>query len=220
VSKLKSCESAPVLGIFLGVTGLLSALVLALVSQVTAKPIEAAKLANRNRDLKQVLPAFDNLPSKESICVASPAGWPFTFYVARRGGKVVGVAAAGTNPGAYAGNLSALAGISPEGKVLAFLVTEQHETPGLGAEVCARKFPRTIFNLTKPAPAGLPPNGVLDQFSGMDCSDSFDLKQDGGTIDGRTGATVTSRAVTRLMGEMAAAFSAHRDEILNCGEGK
>ena len=44
--KLKDNENLVVLGIFLGVTGVLSALVLAVVSTLTARPIAEAKASS------------------------------------------------------------------------------------------------------------------------------------------------------------------------------
>ena len=58
--KLKDNENFVVLGIFLGLTGILSALILAVFSTLTAKPIAEAKAARENRALRQVLPEFDN----------------------------------------------------------------------------------------------------------------------------------------------------------------
>ena len=58
--KLKDNENLVVLGIFLGITGLLSALILAVVSNLTARPIDAAKASRENSALKQVLPEIDN----------------------------------------------------------------------------------------------------------------------------------------------------------------
>ena len=40
------------------------------------------------------------------------------------------------------------------------------------------------------------------------------MKRDGGEFDARTGATVTSRAVTRLANEISCTYMIHRAEIL------
>ena len=62
--KLRETENIVILGIFLALTGLVSALVLAVVSGVAAGPIKAAELRNATAALKDVLPAFDNEPSQ------------------------------------------------------------------------------------------------------------------------------------------------------------
>ena len=58
--KLKDNENLVVLGVFLGITGVLSALILAVVSNLTARPIAEAKALRETAALKQILPEFDN----------------------------------------------------------------------------------------------------------------------------------------------------------------
>ena len=209
--KLRECENFLVLGVFLGAVGLLSALVLALVSGATAPAIEQAKLRTQNAALRQLMPEFDNNPFAEK-CVFDDV----TFLAVRKGGKLVGVAAEAETPHGYAGAVRELVGFDPQGRILAVLVTAEKETPGLGKVVCERKFKKTIFNFWKPLPPGLPPNEILDQFAGRSATDKIDWRvtKDGGEFRFRTGATVTSRAVTGLTGRAAAAFAAHRKAIM------
>ena len=60
----------------------------------------------------------------------------------------------------------------------------------------------------------MPENEILDQFSGRKAGDRIDwrVKKDGGEFKFRTGATVTSRAVTEMTGKTAKTFAAHRAE--------
>ena len=53
---LKNSENLWVLGLFLGIIGLVSALILAVVSNLVAGPIEQAELRNTNQALRQILP--------------------------------------------------------------------------------------------------------------------------------------------------------------------
>ena len=214
--KLKDNENVLVLGIFLGAVGLLSALVLAVVSHVTANPIELAKSAQQKKAMSQVLPAFDNDPSKNLCTYKTPSGWDCTFMGAKKDGKLVAIAAVASNPEGYAGRIEMLMGISPDGKILASLITGQNETPGLGANVCTRSFQKTIYNLTKAAPAGLAPNIYLDQFNGRTASENvWKTGKDGGDFEYRTGATITSSAVVRLAYEINRAFMLNKKEIIS-----
>ena len=108
--KLKDNENLIVLGLFLGAVGLLSALVLALVSYVTAKPIADAKAAQQRKAMSQVLPAFDNDPSQLVFETVTPSKWQVKFMGAKKDGKLVAVAAAAVNPNGYGGDIEMLMG--------------------------------------------------------------------------------------------------------------
>lgn len=208
--KLKECENFMVLGVFLGAVGLLSALVLAVVSGLTKPAIEQAELRAKSAALKQLkLPEFDNDPTAEK-CEFDGV----VFMAVRKDGKLVGIVAEAETNG-YAGKVRELVGFKPDGTISAVLVTEEKETPGLGKNVCERKFKKTIFNFFKPADEGLPPNPILDQFEGRKAGDKtvWRVAKDGGDFDYRTGATVTSRAVTEATGKTAQAFDKFRAEI-------
>ena len=108
------------------------------------------------------------------------------------------------------GKISGMVSFDIGGKILAVRILEHNETPGLGAAVCERKFQKTIFNMALPQPAGLPPNPVLDQFHGRNAADggNWKISKDGGNLIFRTGATVSSRAVTGMVNLAAANFAA------------
>ena len=210
--KLKDCENFVVLGIFLGVVGLVSALVLGLVSGSTAPAIRKAEQRAKSAALKQLnFPEFDNDPTQET-CEFDGV----TFMAVRKDGKLVGIAAETKTENGYSGTIRELVGFLPDGTITAVLITDEKETPGLGKNVCERKFQKDITNFTKPAKKGLPPNPILDQFTGKKAGDGIDwrVKKDGGDFDFRTGATVTSRAVTEMTGKAATTFAARRAEIL------
>ena len=215
--KLKDSENFVVLGLFLGAVGLVSALVLALVSGLTAPKIKAAELRAKKAALEQLqFGKFDNDPTQE-ICEIDGV----TFMALRKDGKLVGIAAEAETKG-YAGTIKELVGFKPDdGTITAVLITEEHETPGLGKVVCERKFRKTIFNFLKPTPKELPPNPILDQFSKKEDKSprkaadgtKWRLKKDGGDFDGKTGATVTSRAVTEITGKTVETFEKHRTDL-------
>lgn len=82
----------------------------------------------------------------------------------------------GTQTSGYAGNIAMLIGVSNQGKVTGLQIRDMHETLGLGQEALTDwKFLAQFLNTTGDAAVG----------------------ED---IDALTGATVTSRAVTRSVG--------------------
>ncbi len=107
------------------------------------------------------------------------------YYDAQKGGELVGRVLKVEAPG-YSSVISALAGIDTKNKITGVDIISQQETPGLGAKIEEESF--------------------LKQFIGKGKEDIL-LKKDGGQIDGITGATVSSRALTnevrRLMEECA-----------------
>ena len=205
---LRKSEKIWVLGAFLGVTALLAALLLALVSQWTAGPIRLAKERNRTKVFYQLLlPDFDRVG--EEIKIGN-----LIYLPVFNGEKCVGFIGQGSNRLGYAGEVEAMVGFAVDGKITAVQILQHKETPGLGANVCDRKFQRTIFNLSEKAPA-VPKNRILDQFSGKNASEagSWKISKDGGKFDYLTGATVSSRAVTALVDEISAGFTANREQI-------
>ena len=218
---LKDNENLFVLGGFLALTALISAAVLTLVSMSTADPIARRKFLNTRESLRQLnLPEFDNSPMQEALQRTSPAGFPVTLMPVKKNGKTIAFAAKAVSPNGYAGNLEIMAGFSADGRISAVLVTSQKETPGLGSNVCERKFRRTIFNFYKPLPPGLPPNNVLDQFNGMKISGNIDwrVKRDGGTFDYVTGATITSRAIIEAVAEAGKTLALNQKDLLSGGK--
>ncbi len=199
MKKLRDNENVVVLGAFLGVTALISALVLSVVFQMTHGAVEAARLRAMQSSLKMLrLPEFDNQPHKEEKIYFSPEKFKVAVMPVRKGGELKAFAVRSISPDGYAGEVEITASFDLDGRIIAVLVTRHNETPGLGSNVCERKFRKTIFNFYKPLPPGIPPNPVLDQFHGRSVSadDSWKVRRDGGTFDFITGATITSRAVT------------------------
>lgn len=204
--KLRNTENIFVLALFLGITGLAAAAILALVSQITAEPIRQAKIKNELKMLKELdLPPFDN-DMTANVFTVNNVG----YMAAKKDGKLVGFAAKTETTSGYSGKMRALVSFDVKGNILCVQILEHKETPGLGAEVCERKFQRTIFNLFSPRPAGLPANAILDQFNGRNASQSGNWKivKDGGEFIYRTGATVSTRAVTGMVNAAALNFNA------------
>ena len=88
-------------------------------------------------------------------------------------GYILKVKAAG-----YSSPIEALVGIDRKFKITGLKIISQNETPGLGSKIAEP--------------------GFLDQFIGK-VSAKVLLKKDGGSIDGVTAATVSSRAITNAI---------------------
>jgi len=224
---LKDTENIFFLGIFLGVICAVATGIMAFTAFLTKAPIEANMLAKTNQSLGEALPDFDNQPSLNFVTVESPDDEkiPVTFYGAKKGGRLVAVAGLSHSMKGYGGRIEAMAGLGTDGKVKTVIITQQNETPGLGTNICDRKRQVTIFNIFSKepqSPAGkvmLPPNPVLDQFSGhaANSQDSWTsdwkVKKDGGGVDYVTGATVTTRAVTDVVCRIAKTYAEKKIEI-------
>ena len=204
--KLRDTENIWALSLFLGVTGIVAGAILGWVSQLTAEPIKQANIRNELKLLKELnLPEFDNDMTANVFTVNG-----VEYLAAMQQGKLSGLVARVKSNSGYSGRMRALVSFNISGNILAVQVIEHKETPGLGAEVCERKFQRTIFNLFSPRPAGLPPNAVLDQFNGKNAYDggNWKITKDGGEFIYRTGATVSSRAITEMVNSASANFKA------------
>ena len=94
--------------------------------------------------------------------------------------------AAKAAPAGYGGPVEIVVGITPDGTVGGVRIVSQSETPGLGTEVTREAF--------------------TGQFEGRSDLESLKVKQDGGSIDAVTGATISSRAVTRGVSDVLDVF--------------
>ncbi len=207
--KLRENENFAVLGLFLAATALLSAALLGIFTDLVKDPIAAAEKARQRAGLRLVLGEFDNDPSEETFNLNG-----IKFMAARKNGSLTGTAVEISGPG-YGGDITLLIGIKiSDGTVNRVLVMEQHETPGLGAEVCLRKTKKTVFNLGQQTNAAVPGNPLLDQFNGENGSRNWKIVKDGGDFQFKTGATVTSRAVTELTGIAVNIFAKQRQTVI------
>jgi electron transport complex protein RnfG len=103
------------------------------------------------------------------------------WKAARPEGYVVSLA-----PRGYGGKLNCLVGITAAGTIRGVVVNQQNETPGLGSRVVEDSF--------------------LSQFKGVKAGKLLAVKKDGGTIQAVSGATVSSRALTRGVNTALAVF--------------
>ncbi len=206
----------PKLGIFLGLVAAVASGLLALVYSSTAEAIAVNQQKKTNLALEQVLPAFDNVPSSETKTFDAPKGWPVKFYIARDGDEIVGYAGEVVTPEGFSGDVTVMVGLNADGSVRKVIVTKQTETPGLGTAITDRKIKKTIADVIKGGAeiVGLPPNGYLDQYDGRKASGTqWAVVKDGGDVDAKTGATITSRAVCGAVYAVSQTAVDHLEEL-------
>lgn len=110
------------------------------------------------------------------------------------GGKAVAFETKGK--GGYGGDVGLMVGINMEtDQIIAVRVTTHSETPGLGARA-------------KDDPA------FVSQFAKKPLADNLALKNENGTIDAMSGATITSRAVTMAAIQAQELYKKLKPEIL------
>ena len=153
------------------ITALVAA-ALAGVNSITAPRIAAEKERKTQAAIEKVLPGGGTLVDPGSY---DNQGGLVSRVFASDTGYAVEVA-----PTGFDSAITMMVGVSPEGKVLGISIISHTETAGLGAEAAAN------------TPKG---EAFRDQFQGL--SGELTVKKDGGTVDQLTGATITSRGVTR-----------------------
>jgi Na+-translocating ferredoxin:NAD+ oxidoreductase subunit G len=136
---------------------------------VTKGPIEATGKKAEIDAVKNVLPSFDNDPTR---VVKSKDG--LTFYTGTENGIPVGCAVKTFTDKGFAGHFEIMVGFKPDGTIYKTAVLEQKETPGLGDKMKTNW--RDQFNEKNPA------------------SFKLTVKKDGGQVDAITASTITSRA--------------------------
>ena len=136
---------------------------------LTKKPIEETNKKAEIAALKDVLPSFDNDPTKETQEVDV-----LKFYTAKKGETIIGCAVKTFTDKGFSGHFELMVGFKPDGTINKIAVLEQKETPGLGDKMKTNW--KDQFNEKNPA--------------------NFQLvvKKDGGMVDAITASTITSRA--------------------------
>jgi electron transport complex protein RnfG len=174
------------LSFVLGIICIISALVLSGMYSLTRDRIEEANARKIEEALAQVLPGQNSFKVFEALGSALDGGLGSVTEVYLASGEDSGSIAAKAAPAGYGGPIEMVVGITPDGAVGGVRIISQSETPGLGAEVTRVAF--------------------TGQFEGRSAPESIKVKQDGGSIDAVTGATISSRAVTRGVSDVLDVF--------------
>jgi len=165
---------------------LVAAAALAKVDDITKGPIAEQERLKTVTALKAVLPAFNNdidKDAKDLVVGQDKKGRDIKikFYTGKMDENQVGTAFQVIAPDGYAGDISILMGVGPDGKVSGIEIISHKETPGLGNKIQKAEW--------------------KNQFKGRSIDDGTKLavKKDGGEIDQFSGATISPRAVVNAV---------------------
>ena len=161
-------ESVFKVGINLTIACLLASAVIAGTYALTAPVAAKSKIELDNKARKELVADAQDFKQVEG-----KAGW----YAALKNGKVIAYVVPTESKG-YGGAINMLAAVSVEGKVIDYAILKYNETPGLGDKA------------DKPA--------FRQRFAGKAAADLEVVKVPSDkNIQALTGATITSRAVTK-----------------------
>lgn len=155
--------------------------------------------------LNQVIPEtmHDNALTQACTMVSSPelGAYAMPAYIATKNGEPTAIAIESIAPDGYNGEIKVITGIDNEGKILGTRVLSQKETPGLGDKIDLRV------------------SDWILSFTGKEVTEanwnSWRVRKDGGDFDQFTGATITPRAVVKVVRNTVNYVNNTRDEILS-----
>lgn len=168
----------------LTIISVIMAIALGFVYQKTKDPIAKGQQAKITNAIAEVLPEFDNDPTKEMQKIEDE---DLIIYKATKGGQWVGSAVKTYSLKGFSGKIVLMVGFLPDGTINNISVVDQKETPGLGTKMKEPKF--------------------KDQFKQKN-PNSFNItvKKDGGDVDAITASTITSRAFCDAVNRAYEAF--------------
>ena len=178
-------ESMGMLIVVLFLITFITALLLGFVNQVTAPQIAINNEKTRAAAMAEIIPDAEFVEAEVSEVPAPDKDTPAiqNIYEAQLSGETVGYCME-VLPSGFGGTLTVVVGINADGTVAGAKVTSHAETPGLGAK-------------SQADPTWIP------QFAGKPADGSLAVTKDGGDIVPITGATITSRAVTKAVNTAA-----------------
>jgi electron transport complex protein RnfG len=112
-----------------------------------------------------------------------------TAYAAKKSGALAGIALNASDQG-FNDTITALVGVDAGGKIAGVRILQNTDTPGLGANAGS-----AAYFVDKPANT----KTFYDQFAGMEAGGNIKVTKDGGKVEAITAATITSRAVSRVV---------------------
>jgi len=160
---------------------------LGIVYAITKGPIEKTSKQAEIDAIKNVLPSFDNDPTKEAKTIDG-----LVYYVATQSGEIVGCAVKTYTNKGFAGHFEIMVGFKPDGTIFKTAILDQKETPGLGDKMKTKW--KDQFNEKNPT------------------SYKLAVKKDGGDVDAITASTITSRA---FCDAVSRAYNGYMNNILN-----
>ena len=167
-------ESMGMLIVVLFLITFITALLLGYINQVTAPKIAKNNEETRAAAMAELIPGAEFEPAEKTEDPAPDKDTP----------AIQNIYCMEVLPSGFGGTLTIVVGINTDGTVAGAQVTSHSETPGLGAK--AKADPTWIT-----------------QFAGKAADGSLAVTKDGGDINAITGATITSRAVTKAVNRAA-----------------
>jgi len=168
---------------------IVATLIINLIARKTQQDIAANQAAHAMQIIREVLPPdnYNNEPYLDVIWLsdkALPGSQPaLPAYRARLDQEVTATVMTAIAEAGYVGPIKLLISINNQGKIIRVRVTEHRETPGLGDKIEPKKS--NWINLFDGA--------------GLGTEADWSLRRDGGKVDHISGATITSRTVTRTV---------------------
>lgn len=158
---------------------LMTTLILALTNSATAGKIETLQKETAKAAQQAVLPTAATFQEKS----VKLSGKTYTYYEGYDAKKELAGYVMSTSANGYGGLISVMTGIGPDGKVTNAQILDLTETAGLG------------MNATK--------DSFIGQFKGKSAGITVEKggAAGGNAINAMTGATITSKAVTKAVNE-------------------
>jgi len=183
----------------------LTGLTIYAIQRITAPRIADNMTAYATQTINQVLPdgIYDNQPQTDVYLASSRtllgSSTPMPAYRARLNSTAVAVVLTTEAPDGYVGPIRLLIAIDLDGNIIGLRALQHQETPGLGDKIDADK------------------TNWLQQFIGAsptaEAADSG-LSIDGGRIDHISGATITSRSVTKAIRNALLYYAENKPALL------
>jgi len=174
------------LGLIMAVYATLACVALAFVYTGTQKVIAERQTADLEAALKELFPDADGFKEiTDTLKNGDPSVAFKNGYAVTRNGEIIGVAVRSVGA-SYGGPITVLIGVDTENRISGVKVTENKDTPGLGANAANptyfvdRKEKKTF----------------TDQFKHKALGDAFEVK---GDVIAITASTITSKAVANLV---------------------
>jgi electron transport complex protein RnfG len=193
--------------VLLGIIALLGTVLLAGVNELTHERIIEQEKRRVLQQLNEIVPTalYNNDLLADKIEINEQEFFrhatAVTVYRARMNNQPVAVMMIVTAPDGYNGDIRVLVGIAADGTVFGVRVISHRETPGLGDPIDFEKSDWTLgFNNTS--------------LQNPD-SDGWAVKKDGGQFDQFTGATISPRAVVRVIHSALVYFEANRQMLFD-----
>ena len=184
----------------------LAALLLSAFFSLTKSEIEQSAKEKQTAAISEVLP-MENAQLKSEVIVLDEK--EYTIYNAFVGEDYVGTAVESSSNSGFNGLVRVMVGFAPDGKILNYAVLEQKETPGLGTKMEEWFKPQQeITPSLVERIFGFEVKKLQRESSivGHMMQGNLAVRNDGGTIDAITAATISSRAFLNAVNSAYSVF--------------